>query len=118
MSRWESQARQRERRLAELEQQLLDKSAKLENLRHQLDESSRQLSFTQRHLGESQQQREEAEQTLSIRLQACTEELTRQAATPPRVKVSSGRAETQHYKTNKTPSNKIKETYLAMCKDG
>ncbi|XP_076003007.1 kinesin-like protein KIFC3 isoform X3 [Genypterus blacodes] len=102
VSRWESQAWQRERRLAELKEELLEKSAKLENLHHQLDKSSRQLSFTQRHLDESQQQHEEAEQKLSLRLQECTEELTRQAATPPRVKYVTQTVEVESADTQRS----------------
>ncbi|KAM7405603.1 hypothetical protein PAMP_000038 [Pampus punctatissimus] len=79
VSRWESQARQRERRLAELERELLEKTAKLETLQTQLDESTRQLD-------ESRHRQSDAEHTLTLRLQECEEELARQAATPPRVK--------------------------------
>lgn len=80
VSRWESQARQRERRLAELERELLEKTSRVESLRRQLDEASRQLEEAGRRQGE-------AEQKLALRLQQCEEELARQAATPPRVKV-------------------------------
>uniref|UniRef100_A0A3B4XJX3 Kinesin-like protein n=1 Tax=Seriola lalandi dorsalis TaxID=1841481 RepID=A0A3B4XJX3_SERLL len=69
----QSQARQRERRLAELERELLEKSSRVETLhRQQLEEARRRKG--------------EAEQTLSLRLQECEEELARQAAAPPRVK--------------------------------
>lgn len=80
MSRWESQARQRERRLAELERELLEKTSRVESLRRQLDEATRQLEEAGLRQGE-------AEQKLALRLQQCEEELARQAATPPRVKV-------------------------------
>ncbi|XP_028299026.1 kinesin-like protein KIFC3 isoform X3 [Gouania willdenowi] len=70
--RWENQARQRERRLAELEQELLEKNCTVEALQERLDKSG--------------QRRAEAEQTLTLRLQECEDELARQAATPPRVK--------------------------------
>ncbi|XP_075869552.1 kinesin-like protein KIFC3 isoform X2 [Nelusetta ayraudi] len=79
VSRWESQARQRERRLAELEQELLEKSSRVEGLRRQLDDATRQLE-------EAQWRQGEAEQRLTLRVQQCEEELARQAATPPRVK--------------------------------
>lgn len=80
VSRWESQARQRERRLAELEQELLEKSSRVEGLRRQLDDATRQLE-------EARWRQGEAEQPLTLRVQQCEEELARQAATPPRVKV-------------------------------
>lgn len=80
MTRWESQARQRERRLAELERELLEKSSRVETLHRQLDDSTRQLEEAQRQQGE-------AEQTLNLRLKECEDELARQAAAPPRVKV-------------------------------
>nr|AAB39558.1 microtubule-based motor protein [Morone saxatilis] len=86
VSRWESQARQRERRLAELERELLEKSSRAESLRRQLDESTRQLDDSRRQLEEARRRQKEAEQKLSLRLQECEEELARQAATPPRVK--------------------------------
>ncbi|XP_027137011.1 kinesin-like protein KIFC3 isoform X3 [Larimichthys crocea] len=86
VSRWESQARQRERRLAELERELLEKSSRVESLRRQLDESNRQLEDGRRQLDESRWRQVEAEQKLNLRLQECEEELARQAATPPRVK--------------------------------
>ncbi|XP_041664352.1 kinesin-like protein KIFC3 isoform X2 [Cheilinus undulatus] len=79
VSRWEGQARHRERRLAELERELLEKTSKVESLRQQLDESTRQLE-------ESRRRQAEAEQKLSLRLQECEDELARQAVTPPRVK--------------------------------
>lgn len=83
MSRWESQARQREQRLAELERELLEKSSRVETLHQQLDESTRQLE-------ESRRRQEETEQKLALRLQECEEELARQTAAPPKVKVGGG----------------------------
>lgn len=80
VSCWESQARQRERRLAELEQELLEKSSRVEALRRQLDDATRQLE-------EARWRQGEAEQRLTLRVQQCEEELARQVATPPRVKV-------------------------------
>ncbi|XP_039469787.1 kinesin-like protein KIFC3 isoform X5 [Oreochromis aureus] len=87
VSRWETQARQRERRLAELERELLEKSSRTEALQRQLDDSTRQLDDSRRQLEESRRRQGEAEQKLTLRLQECEEELARQAATPPRVKV-------------------------------
>uniref|UniRef100_A0A8C9YVP5 Kinesin-like protein n=1 Tax=Sander lucioperca TaxID=283035 RepID=A0A8C9YVP5_SANLU len=52
VSRWESQARQRERRLAELERELLEKSSRAESLRRQLDDATRQLEESRRRHGE------------------------------------------------------------------
>ncbi|KAI4798801.1 hypothetical protein KUCAC02_020486 [Chaenocephalus aceratus] len=80
VSRWESQARQRERRLAELERDLLEKSSRVESLHRQLEDSTR----LQEEAGTRQR---EAEQKLCVRLQECEEELSRQAASPPRVQV-------------------------------
>ncbi|XP_078101359.1 kinesin-like protein KIFC3 isoform X2 [Sander vitreus] len=82
VSRWEGQARQRERRLAELERELLEKSSRAESLRRQLDDATRQLEESRRRHGE-------AEQKLSLRLQQCEDELARQAAAPARVKYVS-----------------------------
>ncbi|XP_008400300.1 kinesin-like protein KIFC3 isoform X3 [Poecilia reticulata] len=70
---WESRARQREQRLAELQQQLQESSCRAEALQLQLDDSRRRRS--------------EGEQKLHLRLQECEEELAMQAAAPPRVKV-------------------------------
>uniref|UniRef100_A0A3Q2XI04 Kinesin-like protein KIFC3 n=1 Tax=Haplochromis burtoni TaxID=8153 RepID=A0A3Q2XI04_HAPBU len=86
VSRWETQARQRERRLAELERELLEKSSRTEALQRQLDDSTRQLDDSRRQLEESRRRQGEAEQKLTLRLQECEEELARQAAMPPRVK--------------------------------
>lgn len=80
VSRWESQGQQRERRLAELERDLLEKSSKVETLRRQLDEATWQLE-------ESRRRQEETEQKLALQLQECEDELARQAAAPPKVKV-------------------------------
>ncbi|XP_029353340.1 kinesin-like protein KIFC3 [Echeneis naucrates] len=79
VSRWESQARQRERRLAELERELLDKSFRVETLQRQMNDSTWQME-------ESRRQQGEAERKLTLRLQECEEELARQASVPPRVK--------------------------------
>ncbi|XP_029000357.1 kinesin-like protein KIFC3 isoform X3 [Betta splendens] len=84
VSRWENQARQRERRLAELERELLDKSSRVETLDRQLNESM--------HM------QEETEQKLALRLQECEEELVRRAAATPTVQtveVESSAAEVQ-----------------------
>ncbi|XP_027870372.1 kinesin-like protein KIFC3 isoform X3 [Xiphophorus couchianus] len=70
---WESRARQREQRLAELQQELQESSCRVEVLQLQLDDSRRRRS--------------DGEQKLHLRLQECEEELARQAAAPPRVKV-------------------------------
>ncbi|XP_071402957.1 kinesin-like protein KIFC3, partial [Centroberyx affinis] len=86
VSRWESQARQRERRLAELERELLEKAGRAESLRRQLEESSRRLADSQRQLDESRRQQGEAERALGLRLRECEEELARQAAAPSPVK--------------------------------
>ncbi|XP_041749304.1 kinesin-like protein KIFC3 isoform X2 [Coregonus clupeaformis] len=72
VSRWESQARPRERRLAELEQQVLEKAGRVETLSRQLEESKCQQG--------------EVEQQLSVRLRDCEEELARQATRPHQVK--------------------------------
>ncbi|XP_033989751.1 LOW QUALITY PROTEIN: kinesin-like protein KIFC3 [Trematomus bernacchii] len=87
VSRWESQARQRERRLAELERELLEKSSRVESLHRQLEESTRQLEESTRLQEEARTRQQDAEQKLCVRLQECEEELSRQAASPPRVQV-------------------------------
>lgn len=78
---WESRARQREQRLAELQQELQESSCRVEALQLQLDDSRRRRS--------------DGEQKLHLRLQECEEELARQAAAPPRVKVRKRRREMQ-----------------------
>lgn len=88
VSRWESQARQRERRLAELEQELLEKSSRVEILHLQLDDSRRQLEESGRRQGED-------EQELALRLQECEEELAIQAAEPPRDKYATQMVEVE-----------------------
>uniref|UniRef100_A0A0S7EJV1 KIFC3 n=1 Tax=Poeciliopsis prolifica TaxID=188132 RepID=A0A0S7EJV1_9TELE len=70
---WESRARQRELRLAELQQELQESTCRAEALQLQLDDSRRRRS--------------EEEQKLHLRLQECEEEMARQAVAPPRVKV-------------------------------
>uniref|UniRef100_A0A3P8RL33 Kinesin-like protein n=1 Tax=Amphiprion percula TaxID=161767 RepID=A0A3P8RL33_AMPPE len=77
-----SQARQRERRLAELEKELLEKSSRVEDLQQQLEETTRQLEETTRQLDEARRRQLENQQNLSLRLQECEEQLARQAATP------------------------------------
>ncbi|KAM4603017.1 kinesin-like protein KIFC3 isoform 2-T2 [Polymixia lowei] len=72
VSRWESQATQRERRLAEMEQELLEKATKTESLHGELEESKRRQA--------------ELEQKLGLQLKECEEELARQAAGPSTVK--------------------------------
>ncbi|XP_069386121.1 kinesin-like protein KIFC3 isoform X3 [Paralichthys olivaceus] len=88
VSRWENQARQRERRLAELERELLEKSSRVEALHRQLDDSTRQLE-------ESRQRQEEAEQKLALRLHECEQEMARQAAAPSRVKYVTQKVEVE-----------------------
>ncbi|KAM9861049.1 kinesin-like protein KIFC3 isoform 2-T2 [Aulostomus maculatus] len=82
VSCWENQARQRERRLAELERELLEKTSRVEMLQRQLDESTWQLNHSRRR-------QMEVEQKLNVRLQEREEDLARQLATPPRVKYAS-----------------------------
>ncbi|XP_038824930.1 kinesin-like protein KIFC3 isoform X1 [Salvelinus namaycush] len=86
VSHWESQARPRQRRLAELEQQVLEKASRAETLSRQLEESKRHAGEMQRQLEESKCQQGEVEQQLSVRLRDCQEELARQAARPHQVK--------------------------------
>ncbi|KAM9423143.1 kinesin-like protein KIFC3 isoform 4-T7 [Salvelinus alpinus] len=86
VSHWESQARPRQRRLAELEQQVLEKASRAETLSRQLEESKRHAGEMQRQLEESKCQQGEVEQQLSVRLRDCEEELARQAARPHQVK--------------------------------
>nr|XP_029494561.1 kinesin-like protein KIFC3 isoform X2 [Oncorhynchus nerka] len=86
VSRWESQARPRQKRLAELEQQVLEKASRVETLSRQLEESKRHAGEMQRQLEESKCQQGEVEQQLSVRLRDCEEELARQATRPHQVK--------------------------------
>ncbi|XP_014030458.1 kinesin-like protein KIFC3 isoform X3 [Salmo salar] len=86
VSCWESQARPRQKRLAELEQQVLEKASMVETLSRQLEESKRHAGEMQRQLEESKCQQGEVEQQLSVRLRDCEEELARQAARPHQVK--------------------------------
>uniref|UniRef100_A0A673Y6H5 Kinesin-like protein n=1 Tax=Salmo trutta TaxID=8032 RepID=A0A673Y6H5_SALTR len=86
VSCWESQARPRQKRLAELEQQVLEKASRVETLSRQLEESKRHAGEMQGQLEESKCQQGEVEQQLSVRLRDCEEELARQAARPHQVK--------------------------------
>ncbi|XP_053710572.1 kinesin-like protein KIFC3 isoform X7 [Synchiropus splendidus] len=79
VSRCENVAWNRERRLVELERELMEKTSKVEMLQRQLEDSGRQLDETKRR-------QSEVEEKLAGRLQECEEELARQVATPPRVK--------------------------------
>ncbi|XP_010862521.2 kinesin-like protein KIFC3 isoform X3 [Esox lucius] len=93
VSRWEGQARQRESRLADLEQQVLEKGNWAEILSRQLDESKRYAAEMQRQLEESKHHRREVEQQLSARLRGCEEALARQATRPPQIKYVTERVE-------------------------
>lgn len=73
VSRWQVQARQKDQRLAEVEQLLQESSCREEALQQQLEKSRRRQG--------------EAENHLRLRLQEYEEELICQAATSPRVKV-------------------------------
>ncbi|KAL1006987.1 hypothetical protein UPYG_G00080230 [Umbra pygmaea] len=95
VSLWESRARQRESRLADLEQQIVKKGGQAEILTRQLEESKRHAGDMQRQLDESKHQRGEAEQQLSARLRDCEEELARQAARPPQIKYVTERVEVE-----------------------
>ncbi|XP_070985408.1 kinesin-like protein KIFC3 isoform X11 [Oncorhynchus clarkii lewisi] len=86
VSLWESQTRPRQRRLAELEQQVLEKASRVETLSQQLEESKLHAGEMQRQLEESKCQQGEVEQQLSVRLRDCEEELARQAARTHQVK--------------------------------
>ncbi|XP_064781319.1 kinesin-like protein KIFC3 isoform X2 [Oncorhynchus masou masou] len=86
VSLWESQTRPRQRRLAELEQQVLEKASRVETLSRQLEESKFHAGEMQRQLEESKCQQGEVEQQLSVRLRDCEEELARQAARTHQVK--------------------------------
>ncbi|XP_072320787.1 kinesin-like protein KIFC3 isoform X2 [Eucyclogobius newberryi] len=97
VSRWENQARQRERRLAELERDLQEKSQKVESLHRELDQATRQLQ-------ESERSQTQAERKLSLRIQECEEELHRQATAPPRVKYVTQTVEVQSADSQKVLS--------------
>ncbi|KAG7245638.1 hypothetical protein CRUP_001158, partial [Coryphaenoides rupestris] len=101
VSRWESQARQRERRLADVEQELLETAAQREALQARLEELSQQLGESHQQLDESRRQRGEAEESLGLRLRECEEELARQAATPVPVKYVTQTVEVENSETNK-----------------
>ena len=99
VSLWESQTRLRQRRLAELEQQVLEKASRVETLSQQLEESKLHVGEMQRQLEESKCQQGEVEQQLSVRLRDCEEELARQAARTHQVKVRN-RQKRSHFKHN------------------
>uniref|UniRef100_A0A6Q2Y2U3 Kinesin-like protein n=1 Tax=Esox lucius TaxID=8010 RepID=A0A6Q2Y2U3_ESOLU len=84
---------QRESRLADLEQQVLEKGNWAEILSRQLDESKRYAAEMQRQLEESKHHRREVEQQLSARLRGCEEALARQATRPPQIKYVTERVE-------------------------
>lgn len=72
MFHWERQARQREQKLAELEQEVVEKSSSLESLNRQLHGTTQQLEETRRRQTEHK---------------LMEGELHRHVATPPRLKV-------------------------------
>ncbi|XP_056134154.1 kinesin-like protein KIFC3 isoform X2 [Lampris incognitus] len=104
VSRWESQARQRERRLAELERELHEKASKMEALNRQLEESTHQLRESQRQLDESKHQQGEVEQRLRLRLRDCEEQLTQQAVARSTVKYVTQTVEVQSAERQKALS--------------
>ncbi|XP_037835794.1 kinesin-like protein KIFC3 isoform X3 [Kryptolebias marmoratus] len=81
VSCWEAQARQKEQRLAEVEQLLQDRSCRGEALQRQLEESRRRQV--------------EVEHRLSLRLQEFEDELSCQAAMSPRAKFVSQMVEVE-----------------------
>ncbi|XP_059926859.1 kinesin-like protein KIFC3 isoform X4 [Gadus macrocephalus] len=94
VSRWEGQARQRERRLAEVERELLQSHAQRAELQAALEEGHSQLD-------ESRRRRGDAEQRLGLRLQECEEELARQAAAPAPVKYVTQTVEVENAQTGR-----------------
>ncbi|KAJ3593240.1 hypothetical protein NHX12_005575 [Muraenolepis orangiensis] len=101
LSRWESQARQRERRLAEVEQELQEKAAQRQALQAQLEMLGHQLDESRTQLDESRRRRGEADQRLGLRLRECEEELARRAAMPPPVKYVTQTVEVENSETSK-----------------
>ncbi|CAN9506562.1 unnamed protein product [Ophioblennius macclurei] len=85
---WQNQARQKERRLAEVEAELQETRRSVQTLRQQLERGGRRQV--------------EAEHQLSLRLQECEDELARQAATPPRVKYVTQTVEVESADAHKT----------------
>ncbi|KAK0150670.1 Kinesin-like protein KIFC3 [Merluccius polli] len=100
VSHWESQARPRERRLAEVERELLEKAAQREELQAQLEELSHQLDESHVQLDKARGRRGEAEQRLSLRLRECEEELARRAMPSP-IKYVTQTVEVENSETNK-----------------
>ncbi|CAL8236403.1 unnamed protein product [Arctogadus glacialis] len=94
VSRWEGQARQRERRLAEVERELLQSHAQWAELQAALEQGHAQLDERRRRRGD-------VEQRLGLRLQECEEELARQAAAPPPVKYVTQTVEVENAQTGR-----------------
>ncbi|CAL8245248.1 unnamed protein product [Lota lota] len=94
-------ARQRERRLAEVERELLQKAAQRQELQAQLEELSQQLDQSHTQLDETRRRRGETEQRLGLRLRECEEELARQAAMPSPVKYVTQTVEVENSETSR-----------------
>uniref|UniRef100_A0A3B1JPY4 Kinesin-like protein n=1 Tax=Astyanax mexicanus TaxID=7994 RepID=A0A3B1JPY4_ASTMX len=86
LSRREEMCRERERRLAVLEQQVQERTVLVAQLQEQLEEASRYRQEIQQQLDEALRSRAESEQQFSTRLRDAEEALSRQAAAPPQIK--------------------------------
>lgn len=86
LSRREEICRERERRLAVLEQQVQERARLVAQLQEQLEEASRYRQELQQQLEEALRSRAESEEQLTTRLRDAEEALSRQAAAPPQIK--------------------------------
>ncbi|XP_057203412.1 kinesin-like protein KIFC3 isoform X1 [Triplophysa rosa] len=86
LCRKEEECREREQRLAALEQEVQVKTGMVVKLQQQLEEAARHRQQLQRQLEETSMHRSQNEEQLTSRLHDAEEALSRQAALPPQVK--------------------------------
>lgn len=89
LCRREEECLQRERRLAGLELQVRERTGLVTQLEQQLEEATRRQRDLQLWLDEATSHGRDTKEQLTSKLRECEQALTRQAAMPPQVKVSS-----------------------------
>lgn len=87
LCRKDEECRERERRLAALEQQVQERTGVVVQLQQQLEEAAQHRQELQQQLEEASLHRSQSEEQLTSRLRDAEEALSRQAALPLPVKV-------------------------------
>ncbi|KAL1256332.1 hypothetical protein QQF64_011877 [Cirrhinus molitorella] len=86
LCRKDEECRERERRLAALEQQVQERTGVVVQLQHQLEEAAQRRQDLQQQLEEASRLRSQSEEQLTSQLRDAEEALSRQAALPLQVK--------------------------------